>query len=70
VIDPSLGEEIQMTVIATGFPQKRERKDEPRDFHNTIGDFGLPGVSSMEDAELPAFLRRNVRSLNVVGGRG
>ena len=29
-------------------------------------DIGLPGVSNLEDAELPAFLRRNIRSLNSV----
>jgi hypothetical protein len=31
-----------------------------------IADYGLPGVSSAEDAELPAFLRRNIRSLNAI----
>ncbi len=70
VVDPSVGEELHMTVIATGFPAKRERLDDPRTTDRGIGDFGLPGISNMEDAELPAFLRRNVRSLNVVGGRG
>jgi len=67
VIDPSQGSNVQITVIATGFPPKAQALDDPRR-ERRITDIGLPGVSSMEDAELPAFLRRNVRSLNVVGG--
>ncbi len=63
VIDPKVGEEVHMTVIATGFPPKVEIMDDPRDVQR-IGDIGLPGISSAEDAELPAFLRRNIRSLN------
>jgi hypothetical protein len=31
-----------------------------------IGDLGLPGVTTAEEADLPAFLRRNVRSMNNV----
>lgn len=71
VVDPSLGNQVQLTVIATGFEPKRNRMDEPRETSRLV-DFGLPGVSSMEDAELPAFLRRNIRSLNAVnaGGNG
>ena len=65
VIDPTVGEEVFMTVIATGFPPKALGLDDPRDTRR-FTDIGLQGVSSMEDAELPAFLRRNIRSMNSV----
>lgn len=70
-VDAKAGEEIVMTVIATGFPPKAQLMEDPRETVSRIGDMGLPGVTSVEDAELPAFLRRNIRSLNVlrpVGG--
>ena len=54
-----------MTVIATGFPPKALHMEDPREVRR-ITDIGLPGVSSVEDAELPAFLRRNIRSLNAM----
>lgn len=63
VIDPTVGEEVHITVIATGFPPKLQELHDPREVHR-IAEFGLPGVSSMDDAELPAFLRRPLRSLN------
>jgi cell division protein FtsZ len=66
VIDPRVGEEVHITVIATGFQPKAQEREDPRDI-SRIADIGLPGVQSMEDAELPAFLRRNIRSLNMVG---
>ncbi|MEX0781507.1 MAG: cell division protein FtsZ [Dehalococcoidia bacterium] len=65
VVDPRVGDEVQLTVIATGFPPKARQLEDPRETHR-ITDFGLPGVASVEDAELPAFLRRNIRSLNVL----
>ena len=65
VVDPKVGDELHMTVIATGFPPKVMILDDPREVRN-IADIGLPGVSNLEDAELPAFLRRNIRSLNSV----
>jgi len=58
---------VQMTVIATGFPPKAQTMDTPEEVRK-FAEMGLPGVSSMDDAELPAFLRRNIRSLNSVGG--
>jgi len=67
VVDPRLGESVNLTVIATGFPPRAQSLDDPADDRRLI-DLGLPGVSSAEDAELPAFLRRNVRSLNVIRG--
>ncbi len=65
VVDARVGEEIHMTVIATGFPPKAQMIEDPRQVRR-IADIGLPGVSSVEDAELPAFLRRNVRSMNAL----
>jgi cell division protein FtsZ len=69
VVDPKVGEEVLMTVIATGFPPKAQIMDDTRDT-TRIADIGLPGVSSVEDAELPAFLRRNIRSLNAFNSLG
>ncbi|MGI8926015.1 MAG: cell division protein FtsZ [Tepidiformaceae bacterium] len=63
VIDARLGEEVHMTVIATGFPPRVMMMDDPRESRR-IADIGLPGVVTVEDAELPAFLRRNIRSMN------
>ncbi|MCC6381716.1 MAG: cell division protein FtsZ [Dehalococcoidia bacterium] len=68
VVDARVGEEIHLTVIATGFPPKVRAVEDPQQTRK-FEDFGLPGVSTVEDAELPAFLRRNIRSLNVVGAR-
>ncbi len=65
VVDPSVGEEVHMTVIATGFPPKAQQLDTHRR-EERIAEYGLPGVSSSEDAELPAFLRRNIRSLGAL----
>jgi cell division protein FtsZ len=65
VVDPKVGNEVHMTVIATGFPPKAQALEDPRELRK-IADIGLPGVATVEDAELPAFLRRNIRSLNVV----
>ena len=64
VVDPRVGDEVHLTVIATGFPPKAQQLDDPRESRH-IADLGLTGVASVEDAELPAFLRRNIRSLNV-----
>lgn len=67
VMDPSLESRVQITVIATGFPPRANALDDPES-DGRIASIGLPGVASVEDAELPAFLRRNIRSLNVIGG--
>ena len=64
VVDPRVGEEIHMTVIATGFNPRAATIDDPLETTRNIRDYGLQGVSNMDDAELPAFLRRNIRSLN------
>ena len=69
VVDPSLDQEVLMTVIATGFPPKVQAMPDPQTIGRLV-DYGLPGVQSVEDAELPAFLRRNIRSLNSVRAEG
>jgi cell division protein FtsZ len=69
VVDPMAGDDVMMTVIATGFAPKTEEIQDIRSVHKLV-DFGLPGISSAEDAELPAFLRRNVRSLDAVNTVG
>jgi cell division protein FtsZ len=69
VIDPSVGEEVLMTVIATGFPPKLVVMEDPMETRK-LADMGLTGVTSVEDAELPAFLRRNIRSLNAFNANG
>jgi cell division protein FtsZ len=65
VVDPRVGEDVQITVIATGFAPRALSLHDPRET-TILADMGLQGIQTMEDAELPAFLRRNIRSLNVV----
>jgi cell division protein FtsZ len=69
VVDHSVGDDVVLTVIATGFPPRAQQVEDPREVRR-IASVGLQGVSTPEDAELPAFLRRNIRSLNLVGGEG
>lgn len=68
VVDPRVGDEVHITVIATGFTPRAATIGDPLETATgRLRDFNLPGVTSMEDAELPAFLRRNLRSLNTIG---
>ncbi len=59
-IDPTLGEEVKVTVIATGFPmapraaQQSEVEQRER--------FPVESLPNAVDTELPAFLRRTVAS--------
>ena len=59
-IDPSLGEEVKVTVIATGFPlgPRAVVEDEAEAGHH----FSVEPLPNPEDTELPAFLRRTVAS--------
>jgi cell division protein FtsZ len=66
-IDPSLGDEIKVTVIATGFPMGPRAMsavpastaiDEPE----TVQRFDVEALPNASDTELPAFLRRTVVS--------
>lgn len=52
VIDESLTEKVQVTVIATGFDQKPRSKERAYD-----QDFNIPSFGN-DDLEIPAFLRR------------
>lgn len=52
VIDESLTEKVQVTVIATGFDQKPRSKERTYD-----QDFNIPSFGN-DDLEIPAFLRR------------
>ncbi len=66
VVDPRVGDEVHITVIATGFTPKASTIGDPFETAGSrLRDYNLPGVSNIEDAELPAFLRRNIRSLNI-----
>ena len=76
VVDPAAGDAVHMTVIATGFSEPRattvgatrtaaRQNGKPR-----VVEPALPGLSSEDDAELPAFLRRNIRSMNEIGANG
>ncbi len=71
VVDPRVGEAVQMTVIATGFPPKSQEMEDPREVRR-FAEIGIPGIATLQDAELPAFLRKNIRSLNALntGGSG
>jgi len=68
VVDEAVQDEVHITVIATGFPQKPRHTEDVRP-ERQYTDFGLPGIASPEDAELPAFLRRNVRSMGALNRR-
>ncbi|MGK2964343.1 MAG: cell division protein FtsZ [Tepidiformaceae bacterium] len=70
VVNPNVGEEIQMTVIATGFAPKAQRLEDPELVVSNLREYNLPGVTTAEDAELPAFFRRNIRSLNAMNTVG
>ena len=72
VVDPSAGDAVHMTVIATGFSESQaptvglsRASRKPR-----AVALELPGMSNEEDAELPAFLRRNIRSMGEISANG
>jgi cell division protein FtsZ len=67
VVDPRVGDDVHITVIATGFPPKAQVLDDPRQLQR-ITEFGLAGVSTADEIDLPAFLRRDIRSMNAVRG--
>jgi cell division protein FtsZ len=67
-IDETLGDEVKVTVIATGFESKPvyyagdrdEEEDEPAPADEQRASRGLFGTVPEVDTELPAFLRRGV----------
>jgi len=72
VIDPNMGDEIRVTVIATGFErtgmprsimdqgQSRPRTITKEDIQEQSKEF-KPTVFNTEDLDIPAFLRKHVR---------
>ncbi len=61
VIDEEMGDDIQITVIATGFDQSGRAQEKPRTPGATTGaktiDFPVRSFDS-DDLDIPAFLRR------------
>jgi cell division protein FtsZ len=57
VIDESMGEEIRITVIATGFDQAEPRPRKARAAFGDAVEFPVPAFDK-DDLEIPAFLRR------------
>jgi cell division protein FtsZ len=57
VIDERMGEEIRITVIATGFDQSEPRRHAPRALFSEAVKFPVPAFDK-DDLEIPAFLRR------------
>jgi cell division protein FtsZ len=67
VLDTSLEDDVVLlTVIATGFPGRPDRRRRDIEATDVIRSYDLPGVTNEEDADLPAFLRRNVRALGAL----
>ena len=70
VIDDSMGDELQITVIATGFEKEDERRGNSQ-YENTVSDIWKrrnntnmsSSVSSSNDSngdlDIPTFLRKN-----------
>jgi len=57
VIDENMGEEIRITVIATGFDQTEPRPRATRAVFSDKVEFPMPAFDK-DDLEVPAFLRR------------
>ena len=59
-IDPELGEEVKVTVIATGFPIGPRPMEREEAAAESGHHFSVDPVPNPADTELPAFLRRTV----------
>ena len=71
VTDESMGEEIQITVIATGFEKDEERRASIPGYENIVADAWrrrnanstntatVADTNSSNDLDIPAFLRKN-----------
>jgi len=55
-IDPNLGDEVKVTVIATGFASTELRAPQEERFRGLRPE----PVAALSDTELPTFLRRTV----------
>ena len=71
VTDETMGEEIQITVIATGFEKDEERRNSTPGYENIVADAWrkrnvsstdsatIADTNSSNDLDIPAFLRKN-----------
>ena len=70
VTDDTMGEEIQITVIATGFEKDEERRNSVPGYENIVADAWrkrnansstatVADTNSSNDLDIPAFLRKN-----------
>jgi cell division protein FtsZ len=74
-VDPKVGDEVKITLIATGFPRLHAVSPVPEEYRRAVGDDGMQpraesprydealparGVADADDKELPTFLRRTV----------
>jgi cell division protein FtsZ len=59
-IDPTLGDDVQVTVIATGFVHTAHMRE--REVDERIRALRMDSLQSLSDTELPTFLRRTVAS--------
>jgi cell division protein FtsZ len=58
-VDPDLGDEVKVTVIATGFPAAAGEVA-PVETDERIRQLHVETLQNMADTELPTFLRRTV----------
>jgi cell division protein FtsZ len=58
-VDPDLGDEVKVTVIATGFPTAASEVA-PAETDERIRQLRVDTLQNMADTELPTFLRRTV----------
>lgn len=58
VIDPTMGEEVRITVIATGFDQEEARPRREVRPRREAAELPMPGIMDRDNVEIPAFLRR------------
>ena len=76
VTDDTMGEEIQITVIATGFEKDEERRNSVPGYENIVADAWrkrnansstatVADTNSSNDLDIPAFLRKNKGHLSL-----
>jgi cell division protein FtsZ len=68
-VDAKAGDEVKITLIATGFPRLHAVSAIPEEYRRAVGDDDMPapmptirGVPDANDTELPTFLRRTVQA--------
>lgn len=60
-LDPNMGDEIKITLIAAGFPQTQPQT-RPVESHERIRPLHTEGLKDLADTDLPTFLRRTMMS--------